>query len=89
MEDDEPVEELSQLDDNPEKRFGNLIESIKGQTNIEAEVKIKLIKLLHKNKECFGVGYEHLKRTNLVKFHVDTGESRPIYKKALLLLILF
>lgn len=32
-------------------------------------------------QDAFGVGYEDLKQTNLVKFHVNTGDAKPVMKR--------
>ncbi|ORX48883.1 hypothetical protein DM01DRAFT_1338520 [Hesseltinella vesiculosa] len=37
--------------------------------------------IVEKYSESFGIGYEHLKTTNVTKLHIDTGEAAPIYCK--------
>lgn len=43
--------------------------------------KQQLIEVLEETRECFGTDYEHLEQTNLVQFHVDTGDHSPIYRR--------
>lgn len=65
----------------PEYRLGELIKRIQSQDNIEENEKILLTNLTEKYKHCFGTDYNHLGQTNLVKFHVDTGNAKPIYRR--------
>ncbi|OBZ80301.1 hypothetical protein A0J61_11650, partial [Choanephora cucurbitarum] len=77
------------LEDNPiesndgsnENRLGGLLDRITLYENINNITKAKLIQLVIEYKDCFGTGYEHLSQTNLLKFHVDTGNAKPIYKR--------
>lgn len=64
-----------------EQRLGTLISRINEQENLSDQEKTRLIEIMLKFKDCFGTGYEHLSQTNLLKFHVDTGKSKPIYKR--------
>ncbi|CEP17159.1 hypothetical protein [Parasitella parasitica] len=36
---------------------------------------------LLETRAIFGTDYKHMSTTNLLKFHVDTGDHKPIYKK--------
>ncbi|KAI8643357.1 hypothetical protein BD408DRAFT_401960 [Parasitella parasitica] len=67
--------------EDPEKRLGRLVEGIMKQDNITREDKEHLVNVINEFKDCFGSGYEHMSTTNLLKFHVDTGNHKPIYKK--------
>ncbi|OBZ80715.1 Retrovirus-related Pol polyprotein from transposon 17.6, partial [Choanephora cucurbitarum] len=49
--------------------------------NINQEQKDRLLKLINEYADCFGTNYEHLSQTNLVEFHVDTADAKPIYKR--------
>lgn len=64
-----------------EQRFGELITKIRNIDDINEEDKDKLTEIVIKYKDCFGTGYDHLTQTNLLKFHVDTGSARPVYKR--------
>lgn len=62
-------------------RLGGLVAKIHEIPDLNEEEKLRLINLVFEYQDCFGTGYEHLGRTNLVKFHVDTGDARPIYRR--------
>ncbi|CEP11273.1 hypothetical protein, partial, partial [Parasitella parasitica] len=64
-----------------EDRLGKLINDIQIQDNIDLEDKKKLLQIIYRYKDCFGTSYDHLSTTNLVKFHVDTGDAKPIFKR--------
>jgi hypothetical protein len=65
----------------PEKRLGEMIGRIEKLEDIDDEEKKVLTDLIFQYKHCFGTEYKHLSQTNLVKFHVDTGNAKPIYKR--------
>ncbi|CEP13072.1 hypothetical protein [Parasitella parasitica] len=65
----------------PEERLGKLVDNIQSQDNINQEDKEKLLQLIHQYKDCFRTSYDHLSTTSLVKFHVDTGDAKPIFKR--------
>lgn len=67
--------------EDPEKRLGRLIKNIQDQANIKDAEKDRLIELIYEFKDCFGTDFKHTSTTNLLKFHVDTGDHKPIYKK--------
>lgn len=64
-----------------DSRLGKLLDRITNQENIGNKDKEHLIGIISRCKHCFGTSYEHLSQTNLVKFHVDTGNAKPIYKR--------
>lgn len=67
--------------ENTTDRFGDLIERIRNQEDIPEKLKEALIDLIYKYETCFGTGYENLSQANLLKFHVDTGNAKPIYRR--------
>ncbi|OBZ81454.1 Transposon Ty3-I Gag-Pol polyprotein, partial [Choanephora cucurbitarum] len=78
--DDEDTSE-SKPDVHHGDRFGQPIERIVKQDSMTESEKKFLIEILHAYADCFGTSYEHLTQTNLLKFHVDTGNAKPIYKR--------
>ncbi|OBZ81681.1 Transposon Tf2-6 polyprotein, partial [Choanephora cucurbitarum] len=80
MEASDKEEEREHASNNSE-RFGHLIDRIKDQDNLNKDEKESLIDLLYSYEDCFGTQYEHLSQTNLLKFHVDTGNAKPIYRR--------
>ncbi|KAI9329771.1 hypothetical protein BD770DRAFT_333913, partial [Pilaira anomala] len=78
------VEERSKDISNLPTSDEDKIQIIKDQMlslDLEEDKKEKLQALLLENLEVFGVDYNDLKQTNLVKFHVDTGDHQPIMKR--------
>ncbi|OAD01692.1 hypothetical protein MUCCIDRAFT_91989 [Mucor lusitanicus CBS 277.49] len=76
----EPSLPLYGPEEDPTNLLGRLVENMRGQDNINAKDKEDLIKLITEFKDCFGTDYKHMQTTNLLKFHVDTGNHKPIYK---------
>jgi len=62
-------------------RLGNLPSTILDNPHLTNRQKEEVINLLIKYSDVFGTGYKHLKKTDLVEFHVDTGNARPVYQK--------
>ncbi|KAI7892338.1 uncharacterized protein EV154DRAFT_399167, partial [Mucor mucedo] len=62
-------------------RLGTLLDRIKLYDHLTPAHKERLLSLVMKYSTCFGTSYSHLKVTNLVKFCVDTGDSKPIYNR--------
>lgn len=62
-------------------RLGDLRERIRSNQILNERQKDALIALVEKYADCFGVDYEHLQQTNITKFHVDTGNAKPIYHR--------
>lgn len=60
-------------------RLDTLVEKIQSYTHIVGQVKTRLLNLVKSYSHCFGISYEHLRVTDLVKFCVDTGNAKPIY----------
>lgn len=48
---------------------------------LSEDQKERVITLLRSKSRAFGKGFKDLTQTNLVKFHVNTGDARPIYKR--------
>jgi hypothetical protein len=40
-----------------------------------------LIALIKSKSQAFGTGFKDLTQTNLLKFHVNTGDALPVYKR--------
>lgn len=82
--DDESGDEFVEVDHTDldlDLRLGTLLSRISEQHNINDQDKKQLTQMVINFKNCFGTGYEHLSQTNLLIFHVDTGQSKPIYKR--------
>lgn len=56
--------------------FDKLFDDIDPNTLLSKEQQL----ILSRSK-AFGIGYQDLTQTNLVKFHVDTGDAKPVYKR--------
>lgn len=54
------------------------IEQAVERSDLEIQQKHQLSDLLHDHVDAFGVSYRDLSQTNLLKFHVETGDARPI-----------
>ncbi|CDS12577.1 hypothetical protein LRAMOSA11497 [Lichtheimia ramosa] len=61
--------------------FQAMISSIQARQDLLPEDKNALLSVLIKHKGCFGSSYADVTQTDLVTFHVDTGDARPIYKR--------
>lgn len=59
----------------------NIIEQQVQELKLSDEEKETLKSLLLKFSDVFGLDYNDLKQTNLVKFHVDTGDHQPIMRR--------
>lgn len=70
---------LCSIDVDP--RLGTLVNKICDNELLTVQQKEQLIELVKDYVECFGVDYSHLSQTNLVEFHVDTGDAKPIYRR--------
>ncbi|KAG1036469.1 hypothetical protein G6F43_013045 [Rhizopus delemar] len=64
----------------PEEIKTILKEQVQG-LELSYEEKERLEELLYKFLDVFGLDYNDLKQTNLVKFSVDTGDHAPIMKR--------
>ncbi|CEP14621.1 hypothetical protein [Parasitella parasitica] len=62
-------------------RLGNLPSTVLDNPHLSSKQKKKAINLLVTFADVFGTGYKHLKKTDLVEFHVDTGNAKPVYQK--------
>lgn len=64
------------------EKFTKLFSEIDANELLNAEQKgeIKQLMILQ-NSETFGVGYKYLTQTNLVKFHMDTNDAKPVYRR--------
>ncbi|KAG1402975.1 hypothetical protein G6F58_010462 [Rhizopus delemar] len=69
------------LSESNQGRLGNLLDRIRSQNNISTKEKQDLCDTILEFQDCFGTNYNHLGTTNLLKFHVDTGDAKPIYKR--------
>lgn len=56
-------------------------ESVNGCNSLNASEKDQLLQMLFEFLDVFGIDYNDLKQTNLVKLHIDTGNHPPILKK--------
>ncbi|KAG1614235.1 hypothetical protein G6F46_007107 [Rhizopus delemar] len=75
--------QASQIPRNPtskEEKCQILEEQVDG-LELEEKEKLVLKSLLLKYVDVFGLDYQDLKQTNLVKFAVDTGDHPPIMKR--------
>lgn len=61
--------------------FGAMLNGVQSRQDLQIEEKNALLSVLMKHKGCFGSSYADVTQTDLVTFHVDTGDARPIYRR--------
>lgn len=65
-----------------EEKFEKLFKDLVGENVLLNDEQREEIKALIISKpQAFGVGYNDLTQTDLVQFHVDTGDAAPVYKR--------
>lgn len=62
-------------------RVENLVSSILNNENLNSDQRDSAISLIVKYADVFGTSYKHLKQTDLLEFHVDRGNAKPVYQK--------
>lgn len=77
--DSKVVEHSGKVDQEP--RFGDLIQRLQDSSLLDNTQKNTIESLIKEFEDVFGTDYSHLTQTNLVEFHVDTGDSKPIYQR--------
>ncbi|KAG2222128.1 hypothetical protein INT45_007564 [Circinella minor] len=68
-------------DDHVDDRLGNLLKKVEERNDLNQDIKEELEILIKSYEHIFGTSYKHLAQTNLVAFHVDTGDAKPIYHR--------
>ena len=63
-------------------RASLLLESVDlSNSDLDEKQQAQLNKLLHDNHDIFALNDDELGHTSLVEHHIDTGDSRPIYRQ--------
>lgn len=65
----------------PSGKLDNLLKQVNDNDNLTEIQKSRLVSLINEKSEAFGVGYDDLTQTNLLKFHVNTGDAKPVMKR--------
>ncbi|CEP08716.1 hypothetical protein [Parasitella parasitica] len=71
----------SESADSSKDMFVMLFASIYANETLHQVQKDEVKTLILAKSAAFGIGYDDLTQTNLVKFHVDTGDAKPVYKR--------
>ena len=61
--------------------FDKLFADIDSNPLLSKKQQLEIKQLILSKSKAFGIGYSDLTQTNLVKFHVDTGNAKPVYKR--------
>lgn len=69
------------IDKEESSPFDTMISKIQARSDLGLDNKNSLISVLLKHKGAFGDSYADVTQTDLVTFHVDTGDAKPIYKR--------
>ncbi|KAG1168443.1 hypothetical protein G6F55_011660 [Rhizopus delemar] len=77
----EEGENLVKNNPTPPEEIKSILEQQVQALDLAKEEKEALGRLLVQFLDVFGLDYNDLKQTNLVKFHVDTGDHQPIMKR--------
>lgn len=64
-----------------EEKFKKLFDQIQNNDLLSLNQKEALIALIKSKSQAFGTGFKDLTQTNLLKFHVNTGDALPVYKR--------
>ncbi|KAG2216375.1 hypothetical protein INT45_007378 [Circinella minor] len=68
-------------DDQVDDRLGNLLKKVEQRNDLNQDIKEELEILIKSYEHIFGTSYKHLAQTNLVAFHVNTRDAKPIYHR--------
>ncbi|KAG1136350.1 hypothetical protein G6F37_012895 [Rhizopus arrhizus] len=79
--DDEENENANVNSNNKDATILNLYSQVCNNELLNECQKKRLMEVIEENSECFGTDYADLEQTTLTKFHVDTGDNPPVYRR--------
>lgn len=79
--DDEENDNANVNSNNKDSTMLNLYSQVYNNELLNEHQRKRLMEVIEENSECFGTDYADLEQTTLTKFHIDTGDNPPVYRR--------
>ncbi|KAG0781738.1 hypothetical protein G6F21_011489 [Rhizopus arrhizus] len=76
-----PISDAQAPDRSTHEEIMNILDQAVSKCELNGEQKEEMRKLLAKYTDVFGLDYQDLRQTNLLKLHIDTGDHAPVMKR--------